>query len=53
MQLRIIFLVSLIKTPHHHVPELLPMAAGFTKDISGLHKMTERQSMTQDRMSKP
>jgi len=37
-QLTVHFLVTVIKMPHHLVPELLPMTAGFTKDISGLHK---------------
>jgi hypothetical protein len=53
MQLKIHFLVILIKTPHHLVLELLPMVVGFTKDISALRKMTEQQSITQVRMSKP
>jgi len=38
MHLTVHFLVTLIKTPHHLVPQLLPMIASFTKDISGLHK---------------
>jgi hypothetical protein len=40
MQLTVHFLVTLIKTPHHLVPEFLPMTAGFTKDISGLNEQS-------------
>jgi hypothetical protein len=38
MQLRFHFRVTWTKTPNHLVPDLLPVPAGFTKDISGLQK---------------